>query len=394
MFGSKRIYLDWAAAAPTSARAKRVFDVALDAFGNPSSPHTEGRAAKAILEDARARIAKLAGTKAEAVIFTANATEANALAIRGHIKALVKAGREAKDMHVLYMPSAHSSIGGALAILGKRGVSLSPITLKDGAADLAALKSSLTPNTVLVCMDLVCGETGALYDVRDVRRVLDAYNKENGKHITLHVDASQAPLVTSYELNRLGADMLSLDAQKVGGVRGIGVLIAPRHVPLLPLIRGGGQERGMRPGTEPHALAAAFVVALEDADKGREKFVESALNSRKALLESIKKVEKVEVNEGKEQAPHILNLSFIGRDTDYLAALLDEAGFAVSTKSACESDSEEGSRAVLALTNDEARAVSTLRVSWGPETRGADLMRFSEALINAVQFLDNKSVEI
>ena len=387
----KRIYLDWAASAPVSSQALRAFSGALTSYGNPSSPHTEGRAAKDILEDARTRIARLAGVKSETVLFTSGATEANALALMGHIRARIERGTAPSDMHALVLPSAHASVRGAFSMLQNAGVVVEKLLLTDGAIDLAHLRAQLRPTTVLVSVDVVCGETGALYKVRDVRRVLDEYTKTNGGTITLHADASQAPFTESFEVSHLGADLVTLDAQKVGGVRGIGVLIAPHRVPLAPLIEGGGQERGLRPGTESAALAAAFCEALEEAVSSREVFTAQATQMRVQLLETLRELTDVEVNEGKVNAPTILNLSLLGRDTDYLVALLDEAGYAVSTRSACETDSE-GSRAVVALTGDERRAASTLRVSWGPTTRTQDLEGFAKAVLSAVRFLDANTI--
>jgi cysteine desulfurase len=155
---------------------------------------------------------------------------------------------------------------------------------------------------------------------------------------------------------------------------------------------GGGQERGLRPGTEATMLAAAFAAALASAEEVRPKFAERASAARTRLLAQIAEaIPDALENRGYLQVPHILNISFPGRDTDYLAALLDEAGFAVSTRSACETD-EPGSRAVLAFTGDGARAASALRISWGPQTATRDLDRLALALIRAVRFLDANAV--
>lgn len=382
---ARRTYLDHAASTPISRRAQSAFTKALQATGNPSSPHLEGRAAKALLEDARLRIARLAGTKPDAVLFTSGATEANALGIEGHLRARINKGEDPKQMHVLYLPSTHASVLGAVAAVAELGVTVEPLV-----SDAKQREAQIRAETVLVILDLVCGETGTLYPIRSVRRALDRL-RPKGPRITLMVDASQAPRVESIELQHLGADLVSLDAQKVGGVRGIGALIAPRHIPLEALTQGGGQERGLRPGTESPALAQAFAVALEECARNRERFVARATRQREALLALLFAVPRMEVNTGREQAPHILNLSLIGRDTDYLVALLDEAGFAVSTKSACESDAQ-GSRAVLFMTGDPARAASTLRISWGPETTEKDLARFASALVRSVRFVDENAI--
>ena len=382
------MYLDWAAAAPVCRASERAYLRALPLFGNPSSPHAEGRRAKDVLEDARVRIARLAGVKTDAVLFTAGATEANALAILGQVHALVEGGRAPESIHVLYLPSAHASTRGCMDQLRSMGVAVETLALADARIDLAMLARQIRPETVLVALEAVCGETGTRFDTRGVRQVLDSARKEGGIRIRMHADASQLPLAESFELTRIASDTLTLDAQKVGGVRGIGVLLAPRQVTLAPLMLGGGQERGLRPGTPSPSLAASFAAALEEASVTHAAFSARSRAMRERLVARIEgDVQDAVRNGGKETAPHILNVSLLGRDTDYLAALLDEDGFMVSTRSACATD-EEGSNAVLAFTGDAARASSTLRISWGPTTKERDLDRFMEALLRAVRFLD------
>jgi len=320
--------------------------------------------------------------KADDIIFTSGATEANAFALQGFLKGT---GKPLKDLHVLYLPTAHSSSRKTLQKLKSQGLQTEPLPLSDGAIDLATLPSLLTPSTCLVSVDVVCGETGARYDVRGIRRALDAAGRSD---VRIHADASQLPLVEPITRARLGADLITLDAQKVGGVRGVGLLVAPRYIPLSPIIEGGGQERGLRSGTEPSALIASFSASLSHCAKGRAAFAKRVATLRSLLCSSIENIEQVVVNEGKQQAPHILNISLLGRDTDYLVALLDEAGFAVSTKSSCETNAE-GSRVVLTMTGDSARANSTLRISMGPTTSTKDVKRFTKALTKAVAFLDS-----
>lgn len=379
------IYLDWASAAPVSKRAQRAFTDALGIFGNPSSPHAEGEHARVLLEDSRRTIARLTGVKPDAVIFTSGATEANALAIQGHVQALLDAGRKPEGIHLLYLPTAHASVVETMLALETKGISIEPLISTDGAVDLAALRKQIRPETVLVSVDVVCGETGTRWDTRDVRRVLNTFESRP----LLHVDASQAAFSESLEAGHLGADLMTLDAQKVGGVRGIGALIrAHPLIPLSPLIRGGGQEQGLRSGTESPALANAFAAAFSEVQKGRETFCSSNLNMRNEFLKTLHdKFPDMTLNTGKEHVSHIINISFPGRDTDYAVMLLSEAGFAASTKSACETDAA-GSRAVLSLTSDPARALSTLRISWGPATRPRDLRDLARALVRAIHFLD------
>ncbi|HVX90930.1 MAG TPA: aminotransferase class V-fold PLP-dependent enzyme [Candidatus Paceibacterota bacterium] len=362
MFKKKRHYFDWAAS-----------------YGNPSSPHTEGRAARQVLEDARTKIARELQMKPDDIIFTSGATEANNIVISG-ITAKYAMDKGVSP-HVLYLPSAHASTVKTIQALAAWGIASDPLPIKDSVVDIEAMKKLVRPETILVSMDFVCSETGTVWNTREVKHALPA-------EVYLHVDASQAPLAESVERARLGVDLLVLDGAKVGETRGAGVLAAPRTIPLTPLMYGGGQERGLRPGTENVAAIAAFAAALVKAREGREAFAARSTRMRATFIAQLSAIQNIEVNQGKHGVPHILNLSLIGRDTDYLVALLDEAGFAVSTKSACESDSDTGSRAVLALTGDSARAGATLRISWGPAARESDITRLASALIRAVDFLD------
>lgn len=381
-----RTYLDWASAAPVHARALRVFADAVLLVGNPSSPHEEGRRSKEVLEEARTRIARLASVKSDAVVFTSGATEANNLALVGRAHACNASGIPYVRQHMLYAPTMHASVRSTLESLRSLGVSVEPLSIRDGGVSLEALATQLREDTVLVCVDAVCGETGIRFDTRGIARVL---SDSLAKKALLHVDASQLPLSDSIERMRLKADLMTLDAQKVGGIRGIGALIVPAKTSIHPLMYGGGQEGGLRPGTEPVALAAAFAEALSITQTGYEDFAKRSERDRSSFLTVLKNaVPAMQVTEGKKQVSHILNISLPGIDTDYAVMLLNEEGIAVSTKSACETDSEKGSRAVFAFTQDQSLASSTLRISWGPETSSRELKRAALALVRTIRFLE------
>src|SRR3989344_7799685 len=339
MFNKKRVYLDTAAGVS----------------GNASSPHREGRLASLTLEHARTKIARLVEAKPDDIIFTGGATEANALAILGSLRAVITRHQASRTKrHAMYLPSAHASVVENMKLLEEEGVDIEPLPIKDCAVDCEALARRLRRETVLVSMDAVCGETGVVWNTREVARVLKSGHRMS---TFLHVDASQAPWSEKLTRAHFGADLMTLDASKVCEARGSGCLIASRAISLVPLYRGGGQERGLVPGSEAPALASAFAEGLARAVERREAFRVAAAAARSGLLEGLRAgIPSLFVNEGPNQAPHILNISLPGYDTDYLVALLDEAGFAVSTVSACETSSGEPSRAVLALFGDPIRA--------------------------------------
>lgn len=178
---------------------KRTYlDYAAGVSGNPSSPHEDGRRAKNMLEDARTDIARLLEVQADDVIFTSGATEANALAILG----ILKTGD-----HALYLPSAHASVVENMKLLGERGITVEALPIRDGRVDCEKLKELLRPQTKLVVMDAVCGETGTVWNTREVRQTI-------GSKVLLHIDASQAPMTEKITRAHFSADMLTLDASR------------------------------------------------------------------------------------------------------------------------------------------------------------------------------------
>ena len=226
-----------------------------------------------MLEGARTRIARLLEVQADDIIFTSGATEANALAILG----LLKGGD-----HALYLPSAHASVVENMKLVAERGVAIEPLPIKDYRVDVGALAKLVRPETKLVSMDAVCGETGVTWNTREVKQVI-------GSKVMLHVDASQAPLTEKLTRAHFDADMLTLDMSKVSVERGMGLLVARRTIMLSPLFKGGGQERGLRSGSEAPLLAESFAKALARAQEGREAFVAKARAQRARLVQDIMK---------------------------------------------------------------------------------------------------------
>jgi cysteine desulfurase len=370
-----RIYLDHASATPLIKEARDAMRRAEKYFGNPSAPHTEGRDARALIEGARKSIARILSVKAHEVTFTSGATEANALAILGHVDALHKKGRRYEEMEVLFLEIEHKSILNLRMPLETRGVSVREIPVKDdGRINLEVFEKLLGEKTVLVSVGLVNSEIGIIEPLRKIKSLME---KET-PHAVLHTDAAQVPRVLSIELSAYQADMMTLDALKIGGGPGAGALVHRHQIPLLPMVEGGGQESGLRGGTENVAQIVAFQAALEDASTMREKRVAAWSALQDYLFERlVSDFHDVVVNGGREyRSPGNVNVSFLEHDTEYLATLLDTHGVSVSTTSAC--DSSGGiSHVVSALEKGSfARAKQTLRISFGPETKKRDLDRF------------------
>lgn len=378
-----RVYLDYAASAPVVKRAKDAFLKALAHRGNPLSFHKDGTEAEVALEHARITIARLAEAKEDAIIFTSGATEANNLALLGALLKKVEKGDRYEDLHVLYMPSSHASVVEVMHRMKALGVFVEELDVIKGEINLEDLTQKIRPETFLISVDSVCGETGVMFDTRKIRT--HVHTTLLRPDILLHTDASQLPRIGSFLKTRLGADLVVLDAQKVGGIRGIGALLSHRAGVLAPIMYGGGQEGGLRPGTPSPELAEAFATALLICEEKRRVFKHQAELFRKVIKDTL--ASEVVVNEGVSQAPHILNLTFSERDTEYLNALLDSRGVSVSVRSACDSDSTE-SRAVKVFFGDSVRASRTLRISFGHETTMKEIRMFLGRLALCLSEMD------
>src|SRR5215472_11855408 len=259
---SVRSYLDWNATAPMREEAKAVFAAALSRVGNPSSVHAEGRAARALIEAAREQVAVLVGARAGDVFFTASGTEANMLALTPAIET----ADEKRPRSRLYLSAIEHASVRTGARFPRETVEELPVG-PDGRVDLAALAAAIakTPRP-LVSLMLANNETGIVQPVAEAAVIVHAAGG------LIHVDAVQAAGRIPCDMAALGADLLTLSAHKIGGAKGAGALIRARediHFPE-PLIRGGGQERGLRAGTENVAGIAAFGAAAAAARAGRD----------------------------------------------------------------------------------------------------------------------------
>ncbi len=362
---SGRVYLDWNATAPLSAAARAAMITALDCVGNPSSVHSEGRAARAILDRAREQVAALAGARPADIVFTSGATEANATVIRAGWDTIYSAGIE------------HDSISANIRATTTRHVTL-PVD-RGGIVDGVAfaddvLRSALPPGRALLSIQLANSETGVLQDLSEIA----AFARAHG--IAVHTDAVQAAGRMPIDFAALGVDYLTLSAHKIGGPKGVGALVVREGPPFSALVRGGGHERGRRAGTENVPGIAGFGAAAADALNNLQGIAQQcALRDR---LEDGILAASPSATVIAGSSPRLSNTTCIalpGQPAETLVIKLDLAGFAVSAGSACSSG-KVGKSAVLAamdLPDDIAR--SAIRVSIGPTTTTQDIDAFLSA---------------
>jgi cysteine desulfurase len=360
-----RTYLDYNASAPLRPAARQAIAASLDVCGNPSSVHAEGRAARGLIETAREQIATLVNAKPSEVVFTSGATEANNWALAGGWEAICVAGIE------------HDSVLSAARECGAKVIDL-PVSRAgvielSGAAEQIA-RAAQTVGRTLVAVMTANNETGVVQPVAEIA----ALAAELGAHV--HVDAVQAPGRVPVDFAALGVDTLALSAHKVGGPRGVGALIVRDGVALPALIRGGGQERRRRSGTENVAGIAGFGAAAAAITSDRE-VAQRMQRLRDSLEDGVRRISPAAVIVGSEAA-RIANTSCValaGKPAETLVIKLDLEGVAVSAGSACSSGKVGESHVLAAMGLPQEISRAAIRVSLGPETRDDDITAFLAA---------------
>ena len=367
MSAAAAVYLDYAATSPVDPAVAELMHACLTAagdFGNAGSAHLFGAAAAARIAHARAQVAALIGAADEQIVFTSGATESNNLAILGIAQANADRGR-----HIVTLRTEHKAVLDPCRHLERLGFNVTYLTpARNGVLEPGVLAAALRPDTLLVSVMYANNETGVLQDIAALGALC------RGRGIVLHTDCAQAAGKVPLDVAELPVDLLSFTAHKLCGPKGIGALyVAPHCQRLLrPLNFGGGQERGLRPGTLPTHQIAGFGLACEMA--GRELHREAARLAalREHLWEGLASLGDVHLNgAAAPRVAGILNVSFGGVEGESLIAGLP--GLAVSTGAACNSETREPSYVLRALGRDSRLAESSLRFSMGRFTSPADI---------------------
>jgi cysteine desulfurase len=380
---NQRSYLDYNATAPLRPEVREAVADALGHAGNPSSVHAEGRAARAAIEEARGRVASLAGARPEDVIFTSGGTEANVT---------VLAEPAADESWQLYLSAIeHPSVlsGGRFH---PETTTMIPVTA-DGVADLAALAMTLEKHKPggwrpLVSLMAANNETGA---IQPVREAADIVHEAGG---LLHSDAVQAAGRIPLDMTSLGTDMLTLSAHKIGGPKGVGALVLKEGVRVEPLIEGGGQEGRRRAGTENVPGIVGFGVAAELAAKELGD-VAALAALRDQLEEGVRAVaaDAVIVSASAPRLPNTSCIAVPGVKAETLVIGLDLAGIAVSAGSACSSGKVETSHVLEAMGLSPEIAGGAVRVSLGFGTKNDDIKRYVSAFGELIKRLKRNAKE-
>ena len=373
MFKKSRVYLDYAAATPLSKKAYTAMKPFLMGnFGNASAIHHEGAMARIVVEQGRERTARALQVRPEFVTFTSGGTESNNLAIIGTVEYLLNQGRSLVDMEIVTTKIEHPSVMNTMQALQIRGVTVRYVGVdSEGFVSLSELQSMLSEKTVLFSVAYANSEIGVIQKVHAIKKALIAAEKKFGTKIMFHLDAAQAPLWLSCQFDSLQADLLALDVGKCHGPKGVGILVKGRRATLAPTLFGGGQESGLRPGTENVAGIVGASVALEEAQMDFKVRAEKVAIVRDAAIEHILTlIPQAILNgpAGDERLANNINISIPGLDTEFATVVLDKHGFAVSTKSACAGAGGGESLVVKSISDDLARSGSTVRISLSPHT--------------------------
>ena len=357
------IYLDHAATTPVPAEvARSVYDTLFSGWGNPSSQYPIGKDARDAVGTARETVAAALGCKAEQLIFTSCGSESDNWAIRLALHQNRHAGK-----HVITTAVEHSAILEPCKALEQEGYSVTYLKPdKNGNITVSQVENALRDDTALVTMMLVNNETGCIFPVAEVAQLL----KEKKSRALLHTDAVQGFLKIPFRADTLGADLISVSAHKVHGIKGAGALYIRPGLSLQPLIYGGGQEQGLRSGTEATGQIAGFAKAVELRCEHLDETL-AHMAAIKAYAEETLLALGGVVRVGNGQAPHILSVSLVGYPSANVVTELGSQGICISAGSACHRG--QLSHVYRAMGLDKKTAAGVLRISFGPETTKEDI---------------------
>jgi cysteine desulfurase len=438
----KSIYLDYASITPIDQLVRKEMDKWSHEPLNPSSIHSLGVKAKKALDASRKGVAEFLNAHSDEIVFTSGGTEANSLALQGAARAAYQAfqnaGKTSARPHLIISAIEHSSIIETANMLEKRGVEVTRLIVdKNGLVSLEQLKKSIKLETFMVSIMTANNEIGTIEPIREIAKIVrDARKKkaelenksmeagtssegapqslargwsgfsvENTRtprkivpagmrsyqetfYPLFHTDACQSVLYQDLNVEKLGVDLLTLDASKAYGPRGIGALFVKRGTPIEPLIYGGRQENGLRSGTENIPGIVGFAKTLEIAKKKMVKETQRVSELRDYFEREVKKIRPDAIMNGaltnqarpsSSRVPHISNVTFPGVDAEMLVLRLDANGIAVSTKSACLKDEDES----YVLRAIGADSKSSIRFSFGRWTKKGDINKALKLLICA-----------
>lgn len=367
------IYLDNSATTPLTESVKEKISEMTEIFGNPSSLHSEGLKAEKELTLARETVAKSLSARVDEVYFTSSGTEADNIAIFGAAKKNAKVGRK-----IITTDSEHPAVARALDSLENEGWQIVRLSTKGGRIDMAELEAVLSPDIALVSVMRTNNETGAIYDVAAVSKAV----KRVSPRAIVHSDCVQAYMKEKLSLASLGADMVSVSAHKVHALKGTGALIVKKGIVIPPHTFGGGQEKGLRSGTENTLGIAAMGAAVNELMNDTQR-LDRMSELYRYTVETLTRIDGVKLNIPENPCVSIVNISVVGYRSEILLHKLSSDGIFVSSGSACSA--KKGKSGVLeafGLTDKEADGA--LRISLSHYNTKEEIDTLADSIRNAM----------
>ncbi len=394
----KRVYLDYAAATPLDARVKHVMDEYLSHGGvNPSGLYHEGREAQRALDEARKTVAGFVGAKPHEIIFTSSTTESNNLAILGVAMANQSHGR-----HLITTAVEHVSVLNPFKRLEEYGFEVTYLPVDEfGRVSADQIKAALRPDTILVSVIFASNEIGTISPIRPIGRIIrQLKNTDNLPYF--FTDAAQAAPHLKINADNLGMDLMSFSASKIYGPKGAAALYIKSGTKISPIMLGGSQENGLRPGTQDVAGIVGFAEAVKIVISEGEKEDSRLVEWRDKIIKEVQTVlpgillngpPSPRATEGHSHPQKRLanNISFSVPNVkgEEIVMVMDEAGFALSTRSACDAKNSTPPHVIKAIGRTDAEAWGTVRITLGRFTAEDDINKFIEVFIDQIKRLKN-----
>ena len=384
----KRVYLDNAATTQVDPRVlKAMLPYLKDKFGNPSSIHSWGQEIKKVVEESRKKVASVLGCRTGEIIFTSCATESNNLAIKGVVEAVTNGNF--KKAHIIVSPIEHHAGLDTAEHLGKLGVNVTYLSVnKYGLVDLKEIEKSIKENTVLISVMYVNNEMGMIEPIKEIGKLLKVINKSRQSPVYFHTDAVQAIQYLNCNIQRLGVDLLSLSGHKFHAPKGVGILFKRERVPIIRQLDGGGQESGLRAGTENVAYIVGLTKALELVGQNKAEKTQKVISLRNKLIKGMLKIKGVSLTgHPKRRIPHIASFVIEGVEGESMILLLNEFGIAAASGSACTSKTLEPSYVLTAMNIPPELSHGSLRLSLSSKTTDEDIDYVLEVLPKIIKKL-------
>lgn len=373
-----KVYLDNSATTrPYPEVINKAVQMMTEQYGNPSSLHQLGIECKEELEKARKLVADSLAVTPEEICFTSGGTEADNLAILGACRAREHIGR-----HIVTSTAEHAAVTKPIRSLKRQGWTVDYIPTTGGQLDLAAMEKAIHEHTALVSVMMVNNETGCIFPIQAIKEII---NRKNPSTL-LHCDAVQGYGKLFFSAASCGADLISVSAHKIHGVKGAGALYVRKGIAIQPILYGGGQEKGFRPGTEASPLIAAFGEAVRLTFLNLDAAVAQMVTLRDYCLDAVaEKLPEAVINSSTLGAPHIVNFSLPMCKSNVLVEYLSGKGMYVSGGAACKSNYTRGPSILESLGLERQIAESALRISFSAANTKEDIDLLMEALCQYVQ---------